>query len=103
MDNGRVLGFQGSHRVTCLDVTSGRDCFTVRMRISGSQNARIEKPLVIFQNPNGNHPISGIPDNVDGITYCSSLKGWMTAHIFVNYFSDPKIIQPLDNNRVRTI
>ena len=103
MDNGRVLDFQGSNRVTYLDVASGRDCFTVCMRISGGQNARIEKPLVIFQNPNDNYPISGVPDNVDGITYRSSPKGWMTAQMFVNYFSDPNIIQPLNNNRVRTI
>ena len=102
MDNGRVLEFQGSNRVAYLDVASGRDCFTVCMRISGSQSARIEDPLVIFQNPNGNCPISGIPDNVDGITYRSSLKGWMIAEMFVNYFSDPKTIQPVDNNRART-
>ena len=103
MDNGRVLEFQGSNRVAYLDVASGRDCFTVCMRISGSQSARIEKPLVIFQNSIGNCPISGIPDNVDGVTYRSSLKGWMIAEMFVNYFSDPSIIQPVDNNRARTI
>ena len=103
MDNGRVLYFQGSNRVTYLDVANGRDCFTVCMGISGGQNARIEKPLLIFQNPNGNYPISGIQDNVDGITYRSSPKGWMTAQMFVNYFSDPNIIQPLDNNSIRTI
>ena len=84
-------------------VASGRDCFTVCMRISGEQGAWIEKRLVIFQNPNGNYPISGIPDNVDGITYSSSPKGSMTALMFVNHFSDPSIIQPLDNNRTRTI
>ena len=103
MDNGRILDFQDSNRVTYLDVASGRDCFTVCMRISGGQNVRIEKPLVILQNPNRNYLISGILDNVDGITYRSSPKGWMTAQMFVNYFTDPNIIQPLENNRVLTI
>ena len=37
MDNGRVLDFQGSKRVTYLDVASGRDYFRVCMRISGSE------------------------------------------------------------------
>ena len=103
MDDGRVLDFRGSNRVTYLGVASGRDCLTIFIRISGGQNARIEKPLVIFQNPNRNCPTFGIPDNVDGITCRSSPKGWMTNRMFVNYFSDPNTIQSLDNNSIRTI
>ena len=101
--NGRVLDFQGSNRVTNLDVASGRNCFTVCMRISGGQSARIEKPRGIFQNLNRKYSISGILNNVDGISNHSSPNGWMTAQIFVNYFSDPCIIQPLDNNSKRNI
>ena len=97
------MDFQDSNRVTCLDVTSGRDCFTVCMSISGGQNSRIENPLVIFQNSNGNYPTADIPDDIDGVTYRSSRKGWMTAQMFANYFSDPSIIQPLANNWTRTL
>ena len=86
-----------------MNVASGRDCLTVCIRISGGLTARIETPLVIFLNPNLNYPISGKPDNIDGITYRSSPKGWMTARMLVNYFSDLSIIQPLDNNSTRTI
>ena len=103
MDNGRVLDFQGSSRVTYSDVASGRNCFTVCMRISGSESARIEKPLVAFSKPERELTISGIPDNIDGITYRFSPKGWMSAKMFVNYFSDSNIIQPLDNNMTRII
>ena len=103
MDNGRVFDFQGSNRVTYLDVASDRDCFTICMRILGGSDAWIEKPLVIFQNPNGNHPISGVPDNVDGTMYHSSPKGWVTAQILANYFSDPSMNQPVDNSRNRTV
>ena len=60
MDNGRVLDFQGYNRVKYLDVASGRDYFTVYVRVSGGQSSRIEKNLFIFQISNGNHPISGI-------------------------------------------
>ena len=59
-DNGRVLDYQGSKRVPYLDAASGRDCFAVWMRILGGENARIEKPLVIFQNLNGNYLTAGI-------------------------------------------
>ena len=62
-----VLDFQGSNRLNYLDVTSGKDYFTVCTRILGVQRSYYEEPLVIFQNPNGNYPISGIPDNIDGI------------------------------------
>ena len=103
MDNDCLVDFQDSHRVTYLDVASGRDSFIVCMRISDGQSARIEKPPVIFQNPNGNYPISGIFDSIDVITHCSSPKGWMTAQIFMNYFSDPRIIQRPDNSKTRNI
>ena len=66
-------------------------------------DAWIEKPLDIFQNPNGNHPISGVPDNFDGTMYHSSPKGWITAQIIANYFSYPSIIQSVDNSRNRTV
>ena len=102
IDNGCVLDFQGSNRVTCLDVASGKNCFTACIRISGGQRAWIENILVIFQKPNGKYPISGVSNNIDRVTYCSSPKIWMSAQMFVNYFSDSDVIQPLENNRTRT-
>ena len=48
----------------------------------------------------GNYPISGIPDNIDAVTYRLSPKGVMTAQTSVNYFSEPNIIQSLDNKRI---
>lgn len=86
-----------------MDFASGWGCSTVCMRIPRSQNARAEKLLVIFLNPNENYLISGIPDNIDEITYCTSRKGRVTAHMFVHYFSDSNITQPLSNNMIRTI
>ena len=86
-DNGRQLDFQGSNRLTYLDVASGRACLTVCMRILGGQSARIKRTLVIFQNPNGNYSISVIPDTTDVIIYRSSPNGCMTAQKFVSYLS----------------
>ncbi len=42
MDNRRVLDFQGSKYVTYADVTSGLDCFTVCMKISGGPQGKFE-------------------------------------------------------------
>ena len=92
MNKGRLLDFHGSKRVTYLNVAIGRDCFTVYMRISSDQIAWIEKLVVIFQNPNGNYLISGIPDNIEGVTYRSSPKAWMTAAMIVNCFPTQKLI-----------
>ncbi len=53
MDDGRVLDCQGIKRVAHSGVASGRDRFTICMRISAGEHGKIEKSLVIFQNPNG--------------------------------------------------
>eukprot|EP00171_Calliarthron_tuberculosum_P001684 IDg1684t1 len=75
LDNGRVLDFKGKKRVAYLDVSSGRDGFTGFMRLSGGQASKIERPLVIFRNPNSSYPILGIPDNLDSVMYRSSPNG----------------------------
>ena len=103
MDNGHVLDFQFSKHVTCADLASARYCFTVCMRLSGGPQGKIEKPLVIFQNPSSKYPIAGIPDNIQGITYRSSPKGWMSSQLFHEYFSNEQVIAPLDGGRARKL
>ena len=60
MENGRVLDFQGSRRVTYLYVASSTDYFTFRMRILGGQGAKIEKPLFILRKRTGTTQFHGI-------------------------------------------
>lgn len=103
LDNGQVLDFQGKKQVSYADVSSGRDCFTVCFRISAANGGKIEKPVIIFQNPNSSYPIAGIPDNIDGVTYRSSPKGWMSQDLFANYFADPRIISHLPFDSVRKL
>ena len=59
MENGRLLDFIGSRRVTYLYVASGTDCFTVCMRILSGQSAQIEKPLFIFRTQTGTSQFHG--------------------------------------------
>lgn len=51
-----------------------------------------------FRAQNSNYPISSIHDIIDGTISRSSWKGWVTAQMFMNFLSDPKMIQPLDSN-----
>ena len=103
MDNGQVLNFKGTKKITYAEVASGRDCFTVCFRISGAGGGKIEKPVVIFQNPNSNYPIIGVPDNIEGIAYRTSPKGYLTQQLFAQYFSDSNIISSLSGNRARKL
>ena len=41
LEDGRVLDFQEKANVTHADVSSGRNCFTVAMRISSRDGGRI--------------------------------------------------------------
>ncbi len=100
IDNWRVLYFRGAKRVTHADVANSRDCFTVWMRIS-VEHGKIERPLVIFQNPSSKYPIAGIPDNIDVVSYESSSKGWVSSQTFSDFFSNQDVITPLSSGRIK--
>ena len=102
-ENGHVLDFQGKKNVTYAEVSSGRDCFTICFRISGQGPGKIEKPLVIFQNPGSNYPIIGLHDNVQNVTYRSSQSGWMNSSLFARYFQDPTIMGALSSGLTRKL
>ena len=86
MDEFRVREFFGRKRVTYSDVSSGRVCFTVCFRVSGHGEGRIEKLLVIFQNPSSSYQVNGIPDDIEGITSRSSPKVYINIQLFCDYF-----------------
>ena len=102
-DNGKVLDFQGKERVTYSEVSSGRDGFTVCMRITGGIASRIETPLIIFPNQSANYPILGLPDNIEGVCYRTSRKGWLTQALFPEYFKETRVIESLSGGRQRTL
>lgn len=81
------------------DVSCGKDCFTVAMCISGGDGRRIEKPMFIFQNRSCNYPISGVPDDIDCVTYRASKKGWMTQNLVSQYLAQSDVVAPLSGGR----
>lgn len=103
MTGGFALEVAGKKRINWSTLSSGRESFSIAMRISGGPKAKIETPFVVFQNVNSSYPINGIPDNTEGVTYRSNPRGYMNQNLFAAYFRNTRIIQPLPDNRIRKI
>ena len=52
--------------------------------IRGGPDARIEVPMMMFQNANSSYPINGLLDDVPGVTYRSGPKDGCTDGFFLN-------------------
>jgi hypothetical protein len=89
MENGKTLGLRGDQTVKYADVVSGGEAMTMVVRVTGEVRAKIMAPMIIFTNAGGAYPIRGVPNNMPGVTYQSSQRGWMSMDIFSQYFDDP--------------
>jgi hypothetical protein len=81
MDNGKTVGFHGDNDAKYADVISGGMGMTMLVRLTGGPGAIICAPFMIFQNASGSYPIRGVPDNVPGVSYSASEKGFMTQKV----------------------
>ncbi len=61
----------------------------------------MENTLFLFQNPNSKYPILCAPDDVNGISYKSSPKGWMNSNLFADYFRNTRVINPFTKEELR--
>ena len=93
IDNVRTVGFRGDEKVKYSDVVSGEQSITMMVRISSGVQARIEPPMLVFQNPNSSYPIRGVQDNVPGVCYRSGRKEWMDNRVFQAWLSEPRAIK----------
>jgi hypothetical protein len=89
IDNGKALGFRGDLVVKYSDVVLGGEAMTMVVRVTGGVRGKIMAPMIIFTNATAAYPIQGVRDNVPGVTYRSSPRGWMNMGIFAEYFADP--------------
>jgi hypothetical protein len=48
---------------------------------------------MIFENSSRIYPIRNVPNNVPGVSYHTSPKGWMDKHIFAEYIIDEQSYQ----------
>lgn len=90
MDNGRTLGFIGDNDVKYADVVSGGEPITMVVRLTGGVNASIQPTMLIFKNQARSYPIRGVVDDVPGVSYRSSPKGWMDSRVWPEYISSLK-------------
>ena len=91
MENGRVLDFKGEKSVSYAEVSSGRDKFTVCLRISGAPQCFIEPAMVIYQNNLRRYPILAVAPQ-PGICYRSQPRVWMDQQLFTEYFKEPNTL-----------
>lgn len=98
---GIVLDFNGSKHITYAELSSGRDKFTVCVRVSGGTQCKIECTMLVFRNGHRNYSTAGLPDDIPGICYRTQPKGWMDQKLFPAYFSEPRTIASIPEERTR--
>ncbi|TYZ59005.1 hypothetical protein PybrP1_003655 [[Pythium] brassicae (nom. inval.)] len=75
MDGSKTLEKRGAPTVKNHDVVSGLERKTLVVLLLGGRNARVEVPMIVFQNGKCSHPIRGISDDVSGMTYRTGSRG----------------------------
>lgn len=82
MENGKMLGLHGDQTVKYADVVFGREAMTTVVQVTGRVWTKIMALIIIFTNAGGAYPIQGVANNVPGVTYRSSPKGWTSMDNF---------------------
>ncbi|KAH9530592.1 hypothetical protein CY35_20G010900 [Sphagnum magellanicum] len=82
LDNDKTLGFRGDNDVKYADVVSGGMGMTLMIRLTGGPHARIYNPCVIFQNASESYPIRRVPNDVPGVCYRMTKKGFITQKLW---------------------
>ena len=59
--------------------------------------------MIIFKSQMRWHPIRGVPDNVSGVGYRSSPKGWMDGRVWHDWLCEPRAISALPSERQRVL
>lgn len=82
--------------VTDAEVSSGREKFTVRVRISGDPEFNIEPAFLVFRNSERSYPVEGLPDNLEGVSYRTEHKSWIDRELFIEYFKENRMASELN-------
>jgi hypothetical protein len=90
IDNGKTLGFRGDNDVKYADFVSGGMDMMMLVRLTGGPGATICAPFMIFKNYRGSYPIRIVPENVPGVSYRTSAKGFMTQNVWLEWLNEPR-------------
>lgn len=75
-------------------VVSGVDPINMMARITGGHNTTIQPPTLILKNLNRSYPIR-VQDQIPGVSYRASPKGWMDSITFKKLLGEPRPINKL--------
>ena len=100
IDNGLSIGFRGAEEFKYADVVSGDEGMNMMVRITSGRHARVESPMLVFQNQISSYPIRNVPDNVAGVCHRSGLKRWMDQTEFKEWLREHRSISK-SNGRER--
>lgn len=85
--------------MTYAEVSNGGQRFTLVVRFSGGQTAKIELSFIVFQNKDRRYPIRGTPDDVENVSYRTNPNGWIESLVFSEWLTEPKSIQALPDEK----
>ena len=85
--------WHGDDIIKYANVVCGGVGITMVVRLSGSQNSRIHDPFLIFQNQGCTYSIQSCLDDVLGVSYWTSVMGFMTRAVWIDYLNEPRAIQ----------
>ncbi len=93
MGNHKTLGRKGTTKVNYAGVVAGGDGLTMVLRIFGGANASIHQSFLIFKNKQRNYSMKNLPDNVEGVSYCTRPNGWMDQIVFNEWLNESRTIE----------
>ena len=73
------------------------------VRFSGGRHAQSYPPMIILKIQKRSQPIRSVLDDVYGVCYLSSAKGWIDRHVWHDWLSEPRAILALPSDRKRVL
>lgn len=103
MDDGKTLDVKGATSVKYHDVVNGGEGMTMVVTLRGGASARLEVPMLIFQNETRSYPMRGLADDVPGVTYRTGPRGWMDRRVFAEWLREDRCIKPDRHARTQVV
>lgn len=98
-DNGRTLGLNKNPEIMHANVVSGREEFTVLVRLIGGQDTKVEASFLAFKNEERSYRIRGAGDTVSNAFYWTGSKGCINEAFMVYWLKEKRSITPLPKGK----
>lgn len=98
-DNKHTLRFSVDKGVKYSDVVSGREGFTMDLRLTFCHDAIILPPFMVFQNVECNYTIQNVPSTVPEASNHTEKRDWMDRTVMSQCLSEGRLIILIPNHR----